>query len=384
MTKDITLEKLASIPSFMMLLPNNAKDKLGFYWNKTKRNEFYVLDLKTLKYEQITDGELPKAIRAGYVWLKDDMHITYTKDKDGDEQHDMYLYNIKTKESTQLCETPKAQEYPQDVSPDGKKIVFSSNRHGQLNLFILLTANDKPIWGLTKWNKDGWIYYVYNDTYNIKNSDVWAIKEDGSEVKKVFTLSAESNDTFNDISNDGKLLAISSDQSGINRAGILNLETEEIKWFGEGIYEETAIDFSDDGKKLVVLQNKEAEIRPIIYDVETGEARDLNFKGLTYFTSFCLKDKYLVYMRTDPTTPMILARYNLETNEEEVIIPPQTDLNKEDFYEIQYIKYPTFDGRKIGAILYTPKLEKGKKYPALVHVHGGPTAQFFQTFDIFS
>ncbi|MHA1304610.1 MAG: S9 family peptidase, partial [Candidatus Heimdallarchaeaceae archaeon] len=64
MSKKISLEKLASIPSIMMVEPNKNRDKIGFYWNKTKRNEFYILDLNTGKYNQITDGELPKAIRA--------------------------------------------------------------------------------------------------------------------------------------------------------------------------------------------------------------------------------------------------------------------------------------------------------------------------------
>ncbi|MBA7531387.1 hypothetical protein ES705_23599 [subsurface metagenome] len=65
--KEITIEKLASIPTVMLIKANKDKDKIGFYWNKTKRNEFYVLNPETLEYKQITDGHLPKAIRAGFV-----------------------------------------------------------------------------------------------------------------------------------------------------------------------------------------------------------------------------------------------------------------------------------------------------------------------------
>lgn len=393
MTKEITLEKLASIPSFSFITPNHKKDKIGFYWNKTKRQEFYILDIETMEYKQITDGELPKAIRAGFIWLKDDIHITYPRDVDGDEQHNIYLYNTETKESTQLTDTPKAQEYPLDVSPDGKKLLFSSNRHDQLNLFIMdletkevqqLTAHDKPVWSYAEWSDNGWIYYNFNDTYNIKNTDVWAIKEDGSEIKKLVSISENSNDFFRVVSSDGKYLTISSDEIGVNQSGIYNLETDEITWFGEGKYDETPSRFTEDSKKLVVLQNHEAEIKPLIYDIETGDAKKLPFKGLTYYTSFCMDDRYLVYMRMDPKTPGVLSRYDLEKDLEEIIIPPQTDLTEEDFYDQQYIKYPTFDDFEIAATLYTPKLKPGKKYPALVNVHGGPTGQYFQMFDMFS
>ncbi|MBY9000154.1 MAG: S9 family peptidase [Candidatus Heimdallarchaeota archaeon] len=393
MVKEITLEKLASIPSYSFISANNEGNKISFYWNKTKRQEFYILDPETLEYNQITDGELPKAIRAGYIWLKDDVHITYTRDVDGDEQHNIYLFNTETKESIQLTDTPKAQEYPIDVSPDGKKLLFLSNRHDQLNLFTLdldtkdvlqLTAFDKPVWGNAQWSENGWIYFNYNETYNIKNTDVWAIREDGSDIKKLVNVSDDSNDAFEQVSKDGKYLSIASDNTGIETTGLYNLETNEIKWLGEGKFEESPSKFSNDSKKLIVLRNKEAEITPIIYDVETGEAKELGFKGLTNNTTWCLDNQYLIFMRMDPETPVVLGRYDIETDEEKILIPSQTDLEADDFYKEQYIKYPSFDGREIAATVYTPKLEPGKKYPALVNVHGGPTGQYFRMFDMFS
>ncbi len=393
MTKEITLEKLASIPTIMLIKANKDRNKVGFYWNKTKRQEFYELNPETLEYKQVTDGHLPKAIRAGYVWLNDSIHVTYTKDKDGDEQHNLYLFNTETKESVQLTDTPKAQEIPIAVSPEGNNLLFASTRHGQLNLFIMdidtkdvkqLTAHDKPTWGDAVWSKDNWIYYNYNDTYNIKNSDVWAIRNDGSEIKKLFSISDETNDQVYDVTKDGKFIAISSDKLGINQAGVFNTKTSEIKWFGKGIYDETAIQFSKSGEKLLVSRNHEAEIKTIIYDVETGNAKELKVDGLSYFRLFCLNDEYILYTRQDPKTPMIFVRYNLENDKEEVIIPPQTDLNEEDFYDVEYIKYPTFDGLEIAATLGKPKLEPGKKYPALVDVHGGPTGQYFRSFNIFA
>ena len=82
-SKALDLDKLASIPSFYLVEADWAKRKIGFYWDKTGRLEFYVMDLATGKYERITDGELPRAIRAGYVWGRDNKTIYFTKEKLG-------------------------------------------------------------------------------------------------------------------------------------------------------------------------------------------------------------------------------------------------------------------------------------------------------------
>jgi dipeptidyl aminopeptidase/acylaminoacyl peptidase len=391
--KEITLEKLASIPTIRLVKLNKAGNKVGFYWDKTKRNEFYELDLTTMKFEQVTDGHLPKAIRAGYVWLHDNVHITYTKDKDGDEQHNLYLFNTETKESIQLTDTPKAEEIPKTISPDGKQLVFSSTRHGQLNLFLMniethevqqLTAHDKPTWGDVVWSKDNWIYYDYNDSYNFKNTDVWSIKSDGSEIKKVFSVSDESNDTVQDINKEGTLLAVTSDSTGISQSGVFNTQTNKIKWLSKGNYAEKAVRFSIDGSKLLVYRNHESEMKPVIYEIETGDAKVIDVEGFTFDCIFCQDDKYLLYTRTSPKMPLTFVKYDLQKEVEEIIIPPQTELSEEDLYDVEYIKYPTFDGLKIAATLGIPKLESGKKYPAVIDVHGGPTSQNYRRFNIFA
>lgn len=390
--KEITLEKLAAIPTVKIVETTKSKIKAGFYFDGTGRNEFYIIDLATKKYQKITDGQLPRAIRAGFIWMKDEESIIFTKDKDGNEKHDLYWMNIETKEVEQLTDSPAAQEMPYDISPDGKYLVFGSTRNGQMNLFKMnletkeveqLTDHRAPTWGGAVWSSNGWIYYPTNETTNLRNRDIWAVKEDGSEKQLVLQVSNDSEDTVADVTKDGKLLAIGSDAKGVSQAGIFNIETQEIKWFGNADYDEHVVEFSKDEKKLLVLRNREAEIVPVIYDLETGEGKELPFKGLTFNIHFCLDDKYLIYTRSDAKTPQVFAMYNLDTNQEEIIIPPQTDLTAEDFYDEEYIKYPSFDGLEIPAIIYKPKLEPGKKYPALVLVHGGPTGQYFRSFNMF-
>ncbi|WP_241191371.1 alpha/beta hydrolase family protein [Deinococcus psychrotolerans] len=83
------------------------------------------------------------------------------------------------------------------------------------------------------------------------------------------------------------------------------------------------------------------------------------------------------------TTRLEVLLYNLADDTFEVLLPAEYgDVNPTDFVPGEYLRYPAADGLEVPAILYRPReLEKGKQYPALIHAHGGPTAQFFRGFD---
>ena len=68
----------------------------------------------------------------------------------------------------------------------------------------------------------------------------------------------------------------------------------------------------------------------------------------------------------------------------EFLIEPQygSISNPDFFVSPEYVKYRSYDGLEIAALLYKPRTKNTEKAPALVMVHGGPTAQFFHTFSI--
>ncbi|MHA1874485.1 MAG: prolyl oligopeptidase family serine peptidase [Candidatus Heimdallarchaeaceae archaeon] len=391
------LEKLSRIPQFSFVKLNNSKDKVSFYWDKTGRIEFYLLDLKTKKLQQITEGELPKTPRSGYIWTRNDNEIIFAKDKDGNEKHDLFSLNITTKEIKQLTNTPNFQEHAVDSSPDGKYLLFRSTRNGQMNLFRLefsnkevteLTKFSKPVMGGIKWSPtNDFIIFGYNDSNNIQNLDVWIMRTDGSDQRKLLSQREGSREGVSDISEDGKLLAISSDYKGNIQAGIFNLKTEELTFFGNNNYEEFAVEISKDKKYLIALRNYKATIRPVIYEIDSGEELKLNFPpGLVSGPKLTADGKNLILRLNSSTLPNSLISYNLKSGEITELIPsPINELEQSIFVEDEYIEYNSTNGLTIGAILYKPKnIQKGEKLPALIEVHGGPTAQVLRTFSIFS
>jgi dipeptidyl aminopeptidase/acylaminoacyl peptidase len=73
--------------------------------------------------------------------------------------------------------------------------------------------------------------------------------------------------------------------------------------------------------------------------------------------------------------------YDLVSHSYKEIIPAEFGrYASEDFHPDEYISYPSGDVT-IHAILYRPKgLEPGRKLPAIVMPHGGPTGQYFRVF----
>ena len=401
----IPLEELCRLPSFYLPLVSWKGDRVAFYWDRSGRIELYVLDLATKAVRQVSHGEVPRALRTGFAWSRDDRSIVFGKDAAGNEQHDLYKIDVETSEVTQITSDPAAEEHAVQFSRDDAWLTVNTNkrlpdvpdRPGQLNLWKVrpdgseyapLTRHAFPVVG-GLWSDDGrWISYVTNeDLRDLKNRDGYVVRPDGTGARKVFSVRPGSQDTLGDWHPDSRRVAATSDASGQNRAGIVDIETGETRWYSPEGIEEHALRFSKDGKWLVTIRNQDSEVRPILYDVETRRPRELELPaGFALGAQFFARDtKILLNYSTDITRTALVA-YDLATDTYESLIEPEYgSIDRRIFVNAEHVWYATFDGTKIPALLYRPRdIASGEKLPGLVHVHGGPTGQWFRGFDPFA
>jgi hypothetical protein len=108
----IPLDELARLPSFMLPRLSWGRDKVALYYDRTGRVELYVLDLATRELRQVSRGEVPRAPKAGFTWERSDRALVFGKDRDGDEQNDLYRIELESGAVTQLTSDPTCQEYP--------------------------------------------------------------------------------------------------------------------------------------------------------------------------------------------------------------------------------------------------------------------------------
>ena len=401
----IPLEELCRLPSVYLPVLSWKGDRVAFYWDKTGRMELHVMDLATRQTRQVSHGEVPRALRTGFIWDRADRGIVFAKDVGGTEQHDLYRIDVGSGTVTQLTNDAMAQEYAGEFSPDDQWLtVLTNKRHpaapdrpGQLNVWKMradgtdyapLTNYAFPVFG-GQWSPDGeWISYATNeDVANLSNVDSYIVRADGTEARKVLSVKQGSKDTIADWHPDGKRLAVTSDASGQNRAGILEIGTGQVHWLGKDDAEEHAVRFSEDGRLLAAIRNFESSVRPIVYDVESGEAHALKLPdGFAVGASFFDSDRKLLVTFSSDVTRGSLVAYDLATDTYETLLAAEYGtIDRSLFVEAKHVYYVTFDGRKIPALLYAPRgIAAGERLPAIVHVHGGPTWQWFRGFDPFA
>ena len=113
-------------------------------------------------------------------------------------------------------------------SPDGTKIVFNSDRGGEMNLW-LYSIGDGSTKQLTRgpggdfqgtWSPDGKTILFFSSRSG--NSDIWALDLETSALKQLTTGSAIEINPF--FSPDGKLIAYQSDQTGRPEVWVMNAD----------------------------------------------------------------------------------------------------------------------------------------------------------------
>jgi Tol biopolymer transport system component len=138
----------------------------------------------------------------------------------GGVQSNIWLMDLATGRATPLTDDP-AGDYDPAWSPDGKQIVFNSNRLGGHSLFtrasdgrgvdVPLVKSETDTFTVASWSRAN--IMIFNAFNNNHASDLWTLSMSGDRTREVFLSSkySELNGTF---SPDGRWVAYQSDASG--------------------------------------------------------------------------------------------------------------------------------------------------------------------------
>jgi Tol biopolymer transport system component len=133
---------------------------------------------------------------------------------------DIWILDVARGTTTRFTFDPGHDDDPV-WSPDGKSIVFSSNRSGQGDLYIkpadgsgeerLLFKSDQPK-SPTSWSKDG-RFLLFSSFGPKTRSDLWILPMQG-EAKPISILQTQFDELLGQISADSHWIAYMSDESG--------------------------------------------------------------------------------------------------------------------------------------------------------------------------
>ncbi len=239
-------------------------------------------------------------------------------------------------------------------SPDSKFIAFSSNRNGDL---------------------------TFDD-----NTDLFIIPSGGGTLRQ---LTNNPGPDKNPIwSPDGKMLcflskSLPNDHGSHHELRLLNINTQKTRILTAASHlNPFKPQWSDNGRMLFFLSSESGNILLFAYSIKKSKIEKV-ITGKRQIDSYSFfRDKKIVFISSENTNPsdIFICNYNGK-REQQLTYINKTFLDELNLSTPVEVFFESVDGQKIhGWILKPPWFERGKKYPLIVEIHGGPRWYFGNTW----
>ena len=367
---------------------------------------------------------------SGGYFSKDADKLIYSSDKSG--IFNIYEVDLSTNEETQLTYSKEESFFVRGYSPSTGEVIYSADKGGNENSHIYIIREGNSI-DLTPgkntkasyvgWTKDELGMYVISNSRDPRFFDLYKI--DIETLKSEMVFKNDSGYNLNSISNNDNYLVLS-----------LNLSRSEQKLFLYDVKSNQQVEISDQAanfsgqnfdkndENYFYTTNYDSEFYYLMsYNLKNGERStvyktnwdvafsylsknnsyrviavnedaqnklaiknmsdqsDLNLIGFENMNinsiGFSEDEKLLRVSAGSPNSPGDIYTYELSTNKlNKITSNLNSNVNPKDLVNAEVIRYESFDGLEIPAILYKPhSASKKNKVPALVWVHGGPGGQ---------
>jgi dipeptidyl aminopeptidase/acylaminoacyl peptidase len=190
-------------------------------------------------------------------------------------------------------------------------------------------------------------------------------------------------DTAPDWSPDGRYLAFTSERPGFNELFLIDLSTgseRQVTHLGHDVEDHA---WSPDGTRIVCTVNRDGALDLAVVAVASGRVDFLRSEGGVHRRPQWLADhRNVIFEYEDPRAPADLYRIDAETRQVTQLTfsnPPA--LQALDLAAPELVRFPSFDGLEIPAVLYRPRKSNGA---AILYPHGGPTSQYTLEWDIWA
>ena len=367
---------------------------------------------------------------SGGYFSKDADKLIYSSDKSG--IFNIYEVDLSTNEETQLTDSKEESFFVRGYSPNTGEVIYSADKGGNENSHIYLiregnsidlTPGENTKASYVGWTNDELGMYIISNSRDPRFFDLYKIDIVTLESEMVFKNDSGYN--LNSISNNDRYLVLSLNLSRSEQKLFLydvkskqqveisnqaanfsgqNFDKNDENYFYTTNYDSEFyylmsynlkngerstvyktnwdVAFSYLSKKnsyRVIAVNEDAQNKLTIKNM--SDQSDLNLIGFENMNinsvGFSDDEKLLRVSAGSPNSPGDIYTYELSSNKlNKITSNLNSNVNPKDLVNAEVIRYESFDGLEIPAILYKPhSASKKNKVPALVWVHGGPGGQ---------
>jgi dipeptidyl aminopeptidase/acylaminoacyl peptidase len=337
-------------------------------------------------------------------WFKADGRFLFTADQGGNELTHLY---VREPDGAEVDLTPGTELKAQfvDWAADGRSFFALTNERDPkiFDLYRYIVAGPIPAaaaevapgysreivytnpggYDVSDLSRDGRLVAL-TKTRNNADSDVYLVDLAApADLVHVTPHEGDVQHSVTDFSPDGAALYYTSNVgSEFDRVWAYDLASKERKVVFQDDWDVVGYEFSEDGRFLVATVNADARTKIRVFEAASGRERALpevggpgggDVSGIVFEDG---GDRMAFYV-TDDTSPANLYLTDLSGGAPRRLTDARNPaIEPADLVEAEIVRYPSFDGLAIPALLYRPKTASASApAPALVWVHGGPGGQ---------
>jgi dipeptidyl aminopeptidase/acylaminoacyl peptidase len=397
--KNLSIEKLYMTRAIGATAWSPDGKTIAFICNISGRNNLWLVPAEGGWPTQLTVSDQRQTAPA---WSPDGKWIAYMSDYDGDEQWDIFLISPNTGQVVNLTNTREIAEESPTWSPDGRYLAYmvkpKTSSVFEIDVYDTLTRETRHLTSGTAkdklnvspiWSRDGkWIVYTQPQAKGT-DSNIFVAEVAGGKSTLLTPHQGEQLYSANDFSPDAKRVLITANAvNGYDNVGLLDIASKKITWLTQDKWEISGGNFSPDGKSITWTANVDGNTDIYLHDIASGKTTSLPLpKGVNQVagaeSAFTRDGSRLLYYHDGPDAPNDVWIYSLaDGKSRQVTHALVAGIRAEDMVEPFLVHYPSRDGKwTVSALVYVPyNLPRQAVSPAIVYVHGGPTAQTVNSF----
>jgi dipeptidyl aminopeptidase/acylaminoacyl peptidase len=312
--------------------------------------------------------------------------LLFGMDSGGNERTQLFL--LEGGEVTDLTRAPDAIHYSGGFSPDGERVAYTATRRNGTDFDVFaqeLDGEPETVWEVpgyhtvSDWAPDGSALIVSRHHSNL-NNDLYRLNLVNGEATLLTPHEGDARFSGARVTPDGRSVYLATDRDGdFMRLARLDLSTLELTYLTPDDWDVEEVELSGGGRSLLASRNVEGYSNLVLFSGEGRRMPDVRLpEGVVGGFEFDPASGRLAFTLVGPTRNPDVWVLDLPEGEPRPVTRSSTaGIPRSSFRQPRPLRYPSFDGREIPALLYEPE---GENAPVIVNVHGGPESQSRPTF----
>ena len=384
--KQYTIEQFLNTVSIGGSSFSSDEGKILFSSDESGIFNAYSVPVNGGEAKQLTKSTKNSIFAISY--FPNDDRFLYRSDQGGNEIYHIYVMNMDG-ESKDLTPYEGARAVFLGWSHDEKSFFFGCNKRNPRFMDFyemdIATMTPKMIYQNDSGLSFGCIsndkrYIAFSKTITEHNSDMYLYEIKSGAMKKLTPHEGDVNYAPVEFSIDsGKLYYLTDDGSEFMYLRSYDIDSGKSKVVEKVDWDISYAYISHNGKYMVIAINNDARTEIRIYDMATGKRVDLPAmpEGIISSVNISRSENLMAFYVNGSRSPNNLYVYDFRTKKYRRLTDSMNpEIDTRDLVAAQVVRYKSYDGLEIPAILYKPLgVKKGDRAPALVWVHGGPGGQ---------